>query len=272
MHCLITLVSALLVVIYTSYITRKFGSLKPKYISGLPLKFIKLGFVYAIALFVLNLGYRIDVIIMERLSTVSEVGLYSIGVNVAEMLWLVPAAISTVNFARSAASADPRAYARKSALVLRITLWGALIPFLGLYILAPQIIPLIYGNSYLKSGYVVQAILPGIWIALIFKVLNSDLAGRGHPEAAFWVYGFALLVNISLNFWLIPTYGAVGAAWASSVSYTVGALIFANVYAKMSEISISELIVPNINDFHLLSKTILNQLRSRSKNAGLSYY
>ena len=32
------------------------------------------------------------------------------------------------------------------------------------------------------------------------------------------IAGFSALLNIGLNFWLIPVYGAMGAAWATLVT------------------------------------------------------
>lgn len=236
-------------VFYISHIVRQYGYLKPAFIPGLPWKFLKLGFIYGIALFVLGLHYRIDVMILERLSNVSEVGIYGIGVGVAEKLWLLPTALTMVNFARSAVAVDSNDFARKTAKMLRIVLWVGLIPCIMLYILAPWLIPFIYGQAYIRSGLVVQAILPGVWATLIFKILNSDLAGRGRPDAALWVYGLALILNIILNIWWVPLYGALGSAWASSVTYLLGAAIFAFVYARISDLSLTDLFVPKKIDF-----------------------
>lgn len=241
-----------LAVVYVMFIVRQYGHLRPAYIPGLPWRFLKRGFLYALALFILGLNYRLDIVLLERLASAREVGIYSVGVGLAEMLWLLPAALTTVNFARSAAARDSQAYAQKTARVMRVTFWGALPPCLLLYLVAPWLIPLVYGGAYTGSGVVVQAILLGIWMSLIFKVLNSDLAGRGRPEAALWVYALAVVINIGLNLWWIPVYGAVGSAWASSVSYTIGAIIFAAVYSRLSNMPIRILFLFSPADFKQL--------------------
>jgi O-antigen/teichoic acid export membrane protein len=238
--------------VYVARLVSRHAPLRPAYFPGLPQEFVRRGVVYALALFILSLNYRLDVLIMERISTAKDVGVYSVGVAVAEMLWLLPAALTTVNFARSAAAADAQAHAQKTALMLRLVLWGGLLPVAVLYLLAPWLIPLIYGGAYADSGLVVRGILPGVWMGLIFKVLNSDLAGRGRPEAALWVYALAVAVNVALNLWWIPLYGAVGSAWASSVSYSLGALIFAAAYARLSRVPLADLFLPRVKDFALL--------------------
>jgi O-antigen/teichoic acid export membrane protein len=243
-------VSPLVASIYVYQIIRISGKIIPKYITGLPWTFIKKGFVYAIALFILSLNYRVDIIILERLTSPYEVGIYSVGVNIADLLWLLPTALTAVNFSYSANATDPMEYAKKTAKILRITLWIGILPALLLFFLAPFIIPFFYGQEFQSSGTVVQAILPGVWMTLIFKILNSDLAGRGIPQAALWVYLFAVILNIILNIWWDPIFGAKGAAWASTVSYSVGAIIFLFTYSRISNVSISDLIIIQKKDIY----------------------
>ena len=65
-------------------------------------KLLSLGIVYAISLLVINLNYKVDVIILDRLSTDYELGIYSRGVTLVEFMWQVPMLLSTIIFARSA--------------------------------------------------------------------------------------------------------------------------------------------------------------------------
>jgi O-antigen/teichoic acid export membrane protein len=252
---LVNLFSNTISAIYILWHCNSVGKIKITYFAGLPWLFIKKGFMFAIALFVLYLNYRVDVLILGQTASLSEVGIYSIGVNIAELLWIIPNTINTVNFSRSANATDSLSYAQKTARVLRVSLWVNLIPLIGLFFISPWLIPLLYGVDYLKSGAVVQAILLGVWMNTIYKVINSDLAGRGIPQVAIWVYCLSLMINIILNFIWDPIYGSLGAAWATSVSYTFGALLYAYVYSKLSNIRFFTLLLPKYNDFKdLISK------------------
>ncbi len=228
---------------------QRFGSLRPRYIPGLPFYFLKMGVVYALALFVLALNYRVDILLLTRLSNSTEVGLYSVGVNLAQLLWFLPTALSTVNFAHSAGAKNHLQYAQKNARLLRIVLWGAIPPVILLYLVSPWLVPLVYGEAYAESAKIVQAILPGVWIMLIHKVLSSDLAGRGKPNIALGIYSVALVLNVLLNFLWIPAYGGIGSAWASNFSYAVGALALAIVYARISELELTQLFLLQKSDF-----------------------
>jgi O-antigen/teichoic acid export membrane protein len=236
---------------YVLFLVRKFGNLKPVFYSEVFKNMLKKGITYALALFVISLNYSVDVVILERLTNSAEVGIYTIGVSVANMLWIIPNAIHMVNSSYSANTTDSLNYARKTSYLLKIVLYLSLLPLIFLYLLAPYVIPWIYGYEFIKSGIVVQAILPGVWAMLIFKILNSDLAGRGRPEAAMWVYLLAAGVNIVLNNMWCPSHGATGAAWASTVSYTVGAGLFGIVYSRMSNLTLVELFIPKKHDIQM---------------------
>jgi Na+-driven multidrug efflux pump len=60
------------------------------------------------------------------------------------------------------------------------------------------------------------------------------------------------VINVVLNFWWIPKFGALGSAWASSVSYSIGAIIFAVVYARMSHLTLADLFIPTLADLRRL--------------------
>ncbi|MCF8309534.1 MAG: oligosaccharide flippase family protein, partial [Bacteroidales bacterium] len=65
-------------------------------------KMIRLGILYASSLLVIKLIHRIDIILLEQLSDMKEVGYYSIAVNIAEKLWQLPVAMGVVVMSRTA--------------------------------------------------------------------------------------------------------------------------------------------------------------------------
>ena len=181
-------------------IIRVYGKFMPVFIPDIFWNMIRKGIIYAGATFVVGVNYSIDILILERLTNSTEVGIYSVGVSLASLVWLLPNVINTVNFSHSAISDDPLAYAKKTATILRVVLWIAIVPVLFLYIISPYIIPIIYGDAYSTSGIVSQVILPGIWAMLIFRTLQGDLAGRGRPEIAIWIYLVTAGLNIVFKF------------------------------------------------------------------------
>ena len=125
---------------------------------------------------------------------------------------------------------------------------------IALFVAAPILIPIVYGEAFLPSARVLQILIPGVVTFTIFKVLNMDLAGKGRPEISLAVFSPAVLVNITLNLMWIPKYGANGAALASTISYSLSAILFLFVYAHVVKIKVTSLLDFQISDWDFISK------------------
>ena len=214
------------------------------------------GFRFAIALFVLSLNYRVNILILQRFVSNSDVGQFSLGVKIAELIWMIPAAVGMVVFSHSTAAGDSRRFANTTSQIMRLTLFvcGFCGVFVGVF--CEPFVKIIFGSDYLPSVPVIRMMLPGCVMAVVFKVLNANLAGRGYPLAAMWVYLGSLGVNILCNFILIPLYGAIGSAVASSVSYIAGAIVYAWVYARMSDMNLMKMFYQPVKDWQTLKSTL----------------
>src|SRR5690606_32035185 len=174
-----------------------------------------------------------------------------------------PMLLSTVIFARSAASKDEKAFSIKVAQLLRVSfvvIGGASI---GLFLLSDFIIVFMYGGAFLESVQVLNFLLPGVLILTIFKVMNMDLAGKGKPWVAVKAMGPSLIINVILNYIFIPKYGAAGSALASTMSYIVAGVSFLWYYSRETGISIREIVFYRKSDFDPI-KNIISKFIKRS--------
>lgn len=248
---LVQLLIALYVAVYSIFLIKKNirFSFKKVYPSIQKQLFTK-GIAYAVTLFILNLNYKIDIIFLERLTNKSDVGIFSVGTSLAELIWQIPAAIGMVLFSKSANTTSERESVLRAAQLLRITTF-LLIFICGIFwVASPVLVSILYGNDYLAAINVIRYLLPGILIMVIFKILNADLAGRGYPLFALSAYSIPLVVNIVLNIYLIPKYGIDGAAIASSISYSIGGITFALIYSKKEQVKLKDLLIVNMSDFN----------------------
>lgn len=202
---------------------------------------LKLGMVYAASLLVINLNYKADVILLERLSTKSELGIYSKGVSIIQYLWEVPMLLSTLIFSRSAGAKDPKLFSQQVCRLLRFAGLIILIASIVLFFLSPIVIRLMYGSRFEGSIMVLKLLMPGILLLTIFKVLNMDMAGKGKPWLSMTAMIPAVIINIILNILWIPKYGANGSAFASTVSYSVAAVLFVFIYSSKAGIPLRDI-------------------------------
>lgn len=232
------ILGALIATVAAALIVASVSVRKVIYQSGVKIRFdwviqrdlLRLGSVFAIAVFVNSLNYRLDIILLGWLSTSAEVGLYSLGVRFAELVYQIPAAVGIVVFSGSANSKKPREYSRKVWRLFRYSILLAAAGGGAIALLAPFFIPHLYGSDFKGSVSMLQLIMPGVIAMVAYKVLGFDMAGKGKPWTAILASIPGLIVNVILNVILIPQFGGNGAAIASSVSYTVMGLSYVVVY------------------------------------------
>jgi O-antigen/teichoic acid export membrane protein len=129
------------------------------------------------------------------------------------------------------------------------------------YLVAPYLIPLIFGKDFTKSVPMVRGILPGVLLLVVFRILNSRLAGMGKPQVAIYTFIPALIINLILNIIWIPHHGGMGAVWATNASYGAGCIIFLFAYSWKIKMSIIEIFRYRKSDFYFFSnikKRLLN--------------
>lgn len=223
---------------------------------------LSLGVVYAVALLIINLNYKIDVILLDKLSTQFSTGIYAKGVAITDFLWEIPMLLSTIVFARSASAKDELQYSIKVAQLLRLSIIAIGLGSIALILFARIIILLMYGEEFVKSTEVIQLLMPGVLLLTIFKVLNMDLAGKGKPLVSMKAMIPAVILNIILNVLFIPQFGANGAAISSTISYTFAALLFLHFYSKEVKLPIKYILHYTKADF-LPIETALKRILKR---------
>jgi O-antigen/teichoic acid export membrane protein len=198
-------------------------------------------------------NYRIDTYIIQLvlLNPKVSLGLYSMAVTMAELIFYIPDSVTMIFLPRIAGLAPEEANAllpRVSRLTILLTTMTALalIPFawIGVHLVLP---------AYVDCLPAFMVLLPAVISLSMSKVMSSYLAGRGRPGPSSISSTLAVAVNVAANFILIPRFGIVGAATASLLSYSVSAWFLLTVSARMSNHSILELVVPGRGEVALLA-------------------
>jgi O-antigen/teichoic acid export membrane protein len=219
-----------------------------------------MGILFSASFFIIQLNYRVDIVLLEKLKGLEEVGLYSLGVNIGEQLWQIPLAISVILFSRTANLDNPSEMTATTVSLARISLIIAVLVSALMVVVAPWIIPVVFGEDFAGSVLLLQVVLPGIIIMVIFRVLSGQLAGMGKPQLAIYIFVPALVLNIALNFLLIPRYDGLGAAIATNISYVFGATGYWILFARHCGTGYGELFRFTKQDF-LIFKEILRKIR-----------
>lgn len=194
------------------------------------------------------LSARIDVYLLAWLlvDPSAPLGYYSMAVTMAQLVFFLPNAVSTIYFPHVAGSTREDSD-RHVALVSRVTLIITAVVAVALVPLGTFMIHLVLPafDAALPAFYL---LLPGVVALSLVKVLSSYLAGLAMTAWMSYVNVAALAVNVVANLILIPPFGILGAAVASLVSYSASAIAFSVLVARLTHSSIADFWIPRVGD------------------------
>jgi O-antigen/teichoic acid export membrane protein len=184
-------------------------------------------------------NYRLDVFLVAYFIGVRDVALYGVAVSCAQLLWLPSNAMQAVLFPRLSAMSDEHQKAEEAAQIMRLMLILTFLAGTAMAILAPYVLTLLFGTRFTPSLPPLMLLLPGIVVFCIANVLCGYLAAIGKPRLNFLSSLAGLIATLSLDIALIPRLGIKGAAIASSVSYSISAIVALYFFIHESGLSLA---------------------------------
>jgi O-antigen/teichoic acid export membrane protein len=176
------------------------------------------------------LYYRIDVVMLSMMMGDAPVGIYSAAYKLSEPLSLIPEAlaISLLPIMSASLKSSNERLINTYGLAIRYLLIAILPIAIGTTLIADKIIFLIYGVEFAGSTTALQIL---IW-ALVFTSMNYALAtillSVGKQKLSTVSIALCAVVNVALNFILIPTLSYNGASIATVATNAV--LFMASFY------------------------------------------
>jgi O-antigen/teichoic acid export membrane protein len=175
---------------------------------------------------------------LSKLATESAVGLYGVAYKVTFAFQFLPMAFAASIYPAMAqyhaTDRDKLADLYRRAITY---LFLAVAPLtVGIFALARPIIVLAYGKNYLGSIAPLQILIFSLVFAYLYWPAGSMLNACDRQARNTMAMGITMVSNILLNVFLIPRFGAVGAAAAAVVGNAVlfvSAFVFARKLAPM---------------------------------------
>ncbi len=129
---------------------------------------IKFGFYPMLTGILSIMNYKFDVIILNQLVPVAQIGLYSTGAALAEYAWMIPDIFKEVMFSRTAKKNS----IEDITFSLRVS--TALIAGVIIFIITfgKQILFMLYGNEFVPAYGVTIAIFAGVPVMMYYKILS----------------------------------------------------------------------------------------------------
>jgi O-antigen/teichoic acid export membrane protein len=175
---------------------------------------------YVIAIYGLlgALGFRIDVVILQMLRGEDEVGLYSAAFKLVEVMHVLPSSLSLVyfpRFSRTFHAGGIRLTVRLLLRLLLVTMVCGVVLSTLLYSVAPHVIRIVYGESFLASTFPLRILVFKIFLMFANLPISYALIAIGEERQATLWAAISAAANILANYFLVPIYGIAGSAVAS---------------------------------------------------------
>jgi O-antigen/teichoic acid export membrane protein len=188
-------------------------------------------------------GYLVvalDQALMIPLGGSEQLGYYAVAAAIAELPIAAVGAVRDLVFTVSAERND----AKMAAGACRVTML-VLVPTCAIAALAvPYILPLLYGRAFVPAVRMTQLLLCGTVGSAVTALLGAGLMGAGYPRQRSVILLCGAIFTVALIFLLVPSYGGMGAAWATIVTYTALACATAIAYSRSTGVRLWDCLIP----------------------------
>ena len=214
-------------------------------------KVLSFGFKASLGNTLQFLNYRLDAFIVAYFIGNYGVGIYSVAVGFAELLWFLPGSVALVLFPRTAELPEGEARTLASSAT-RITQLITLIAAILIAAFGWLAIWIIYGPQFSSSYLPLLLILPGIWLFGYGKLSVSYLMGMDKPLYGTYLTLFSLALMVPLDLLMIPRWGVPGASLASTIVYSLGGFLGLWWFVRHTGLPVSAFLLPRKEDWGAL--------------------
>ncbi|MEO0132961.1 MAG: oligosaccharide flippase family protein [candidate division WOR-3 bacterium] len=215
-------------------------------------------FPIGVSMFLMNIYSRMGVFVLDRIGTALNVAVYGTAFNLAWSLSFIATSITLAYFPRLSQSLQECNTAKTMTILdkkIKMITAVYLVVCLGVIVLGPLIVPMLYGKGLTEAGMVMVLLAPGLYLWCINFALKFTLNAMGRN----WSDTFSVVVGILVffaAFWSLRQTNlpqAAAAAWGLGEFGAFAIKMVALKYFCSKAISLTLILITNI----ILISTVL---------------
>lgn len=186
---------------------------------------------------------KIDQVMLGQIRDEHEVGIYAAAVRVSEIWYVIPTILASSLFPSIVRSRDleEREYHGRLQHYYNFNATLAYSLSIPMTLLAPWIIRVLYGSRYGESAAILMVHIWASLFVFLGVARGGHLLNEGFLRFSLFATGLGAVLNVGLNFLLIPRYAGLGAAVATVISYAVSAVFSGLLYRSTRPIALMQL-------------------------------
>ena len=178
----------------------------------------------------------VDRIMLEHFVPLRDVGFYNLGYNLGMGMLVLVTSINQAYqpYYYGLMSSDPAGAESKILRIVSFYIAGLGLITLAGSLFAGEVIRVLTPEKYQHAAVFVPPILLSYLLVGLYYFVGSPLFYFKRTKLLPVITGTAAVINILLNYFLIPRYGAIAAAWTTLASYGVMLGIYYVVAQRIS--------------------------------------
>jgi O-antigen/teichoic acid export membrane protein len=180
--------------------------------------FIKQGFLFTILMAANVIYNKIDIIMLEKMTGSTEVGYYSGATKFIYPFMFISGAFMTAIFPKLAKHSEEQDKFKNIQNLAIYYLGGiGILLSTSLFLSSDLIFQIFFGDKYDASIGVFKILVWYLAIVFIYGPISNSLVAKNRVKFLVYLNLFMIILNVVLNFFLIPEYQAKGAAIATII-------------------------------------------------------
>ena len=173
-------------------------------------------FLYSAGTIIYN---RIDIIMIERFLSNSDLGYYSASFKLISFFYFIPSILSQTFFPKIVELANLNLNNSGSlSLMYKLNVFSAIMIFFTMIVFGDYIIFYLFGEDFSKSIDILYILSFNIVLISMGGIYSKVLYSNNLEKRLFVKIIFGLIINILLNIVLIKSYGIYGAAMSTAIA------------------------------------------------------
>lgn len=180
---------------------------------------------------------RIDQVMLKSYINIETVGIYAASVRITEIWYLIPNILLGALFpALANVKENTKEYSKRYNILFALLTGSAFIICFAIFFLKEYIVNIVYGKEFAEAAPILGLYIFSIVGFFMSSLLYQDLFLRNNKWSITLIPFFTAILNVALNIYLIPAYGAMGAALATVISYNLVPVVFYTLKLNKSSI------------------------------------
>lgn len=184
--------------------------------------------------FSVSVYMRVDAVMLQHFLGEEAVGVYAAATRLGEAGYFVPVALasSVMPALLRAQAGEAKEYRGRVQRYFDLSAGAGIFMAVVLSLSAGPLVALCYGDEYKAAGPVLAVHAWACVFVFIGVARGQLLVNEGLTRFYAMATGMGALLNLGLNLLWIPSYGGMGAAWATVVSYACAAWVSSFAHSR----------------------------------------